>query len=139
MGGRYRLRMSRVGGFRLRSVTLTAPGCPRSLGLCLHRAPTCSQTDTRSRQSTAEPFPLAFGLGDETAAAKALMIRHMLQRGFLMSSQLYVTWPHREEIIAHMLDALDASLAEVAKTQERGALKAESGVGHVQQGFARLV
>lgn len=25
MGGRYRLRMSRVGGFRLRSVTLTAP------------------------------------------------------------------------------------------------------------------
>lgn len=82
---------------------------------------------------------LAFGLGDETAAAKALMIRHMLQRGFLMSSQLYVTWPHREEIIAHMLDALDASLAEVAKTQERGALKAESGVGHVQQGFARLV
>jgi glutamate-1-semialdehyde 2,1-aminomutase len=82
---------------------------------------------------------IAFGLGDETAAAKALMIRHMLQRGYLMSSQLYVTWPHNEAIVSHMLSAFDEALAEVVKTQERGALMAESGVGKVQQGFARLV
>jgi hypothetical protein len=37
------------------------------------------------------------------------------------------------------LSAFDEALAEVVKTQERGALMAESGVGKVQQGFARLV
>lgn len=81
---------------------------------------------------------IVFGLGEESGAAKALMIRHMLERGFLISSQLYVMWPHNEEMIASMLSALDESLALVAQTRERGALKAESGVQTAQQGFARL-
>jgi len=82
---------------------------------------------------------LAFQLGADSAAAKALMIRHMLQRGFLMSSQLYVTWSHTQTMVDDMLSALDASLSLVAASQERGALKEESGVTAVQQGFARLV
>ncbi|GEP41945.1 aminotransferase class III-fold pyridoxal phosphate-dependent enzyme [Brevifollis gellanilyticus] len=82
---------------------------------------------------------LAFGLGGDAAAAKALMIRHMLERGFLISSQLYVTWSHTPGMVDDMLSALDASLALVVASQERGGLKSESGVGDVQQGFARLV
>lgn len=82
---------------------------------------------------------IAFQLGEDSAAAKALMIRHMLQRGFLFSSQLYVMWPHTEAIIASMLAALDESLTLVAKTHERGALKAESGVQGPVPGFTRLV
>ena len=56
----------------------------------------------------------------------------MLERGFLMSSQLYVTWSHTEAMVAEMLAALDESLAIVAKTP----LEAAQGP---QQGFARLV
>lgn len=82
---------------------------------------------------------LAFQLGADSSAAKALMIRHMLQRGILMSSQLYVTWSHTQTMVDDMLSALDESLALVSAAQERGALKAESGVSAVQQGFARLV
>jgi hypothetical protein len=82
---------------------------------------------------------LAFTLGDDAAAAKALMIRGMLRRGYLMSSQLYVTWCHTPELVAGMLSALDETLAEVTAVQARGALKTESGVTQVQQGFARLV
>jgi hypothetical protein len=84
-------------------------------------------------------MPCAPSLGFADPAAKVLMIRHMLQRGYLMSSQLYVTWPHTDELIAGMLSALDESLDRVAKTQERGELKREAGVEIVQQGFARLV
>jgi glutamate-1-semialdehyde 2,1-aminomutase len=65
-------------------------------------------------------------------AAKPLMIRQMLQRGYLMSSQLYVTWCHDDEKVASMLSALDETLAIVAQTP----LKAAQGP---QQGFARLV
>ncbi len=65
-------------------------------------------------------------------AAKQHMIRHMLQRGYMMSSQLYVTWSHTEAMVAAMLAALDESLAIVASTP----LEATQGP---QQGFARLV
>jgi hypothetical protein len=63
----------------------------------------------------------------------------MLRRGFLISSQLYVMWPHTGELVCAMLAALEDSLMLVTKTHERGALKAESGVDSIQQGFARLV
>lgn len=82
---------------------------------------------------------IAFGLGTDAASAKALMIRHMLQRGYLFSSQLYVMWPHTDTIIADMIEALDESLSFVAKTHENGALKAEAGVPDTPQGFTRLV
>ena len=80
-----------------------------------------------------------FQLGPLAAAAKALCLRHMLARGFLFSSQLYIMWSHTPGEVASLLDALDASLAEVAKVHEAGRLREESGVGAVTTGFARLV
>ncbi|OYW61015.1 MAG: hypothetical protein B7Z40_19195, partial [Bosea sp. 12-68-7] len=77
-------------------------------------------------------MPCAPSLVFANPAAKQHMIRHMLQRGFLMSSQLYVTWPHTEAMMSDMLAALDESLAIVSKTP----LEAAQGP---QQGFARLV
>lgn len=82
---------------------------------------------------------LTFSLGDDAPAAKALMIRHMLQRGFLVSSQLYATASHTPGHVAGLLAALDESLDQVARLHDQGALKSASGVGPVQQGFARLV
>lgn len=77
-------------------------------------------------------MPCAPSLLFANPAAKPLMIRLMLERGFLMSSQLYVTWAHDEENVAAMLAALDETLAIVAATP----LEAVHGG---QQGFARLV
>ncbi|MEZ5385981.1 MAG: aminotransferase class III-fold pyridoxal phosphate-dependent enzyme [Prosthecobacter sp.] len=77
-------------------------------------------------------MPCAPSLVFANPAAKPLMIRHMLQRGFLMSSQLYVTWCHDDEKVAGMLAALDESFAIVVNTP----LEAAQGP---QQGFARLV
>lgn len=82
-------------------------------------------------------MPCAPSLAFANPAAKPLMIRHMLQRGFLMSSQLYVTWSHTAELLGGMLAALDESLGLVLKSQESGGLEVEAAVG--QQGFARLV
>jgi glutamate-1-semialdehyde 2,1-aminomutase len=81
---------------------------------------------------------LAFQLGDLSAAAKALMIRGMLRRGFLFSSQLYVMFPHDPAMVDGALGALDESLAEVATSHREGRLEAEAGVPRTPQGFARL-
>jgi hypothetical protein len=61
------------------------------------------------------------------------MIRHMLQRGFLMSSQLYVTWSHTKATLSSMLSAFDETLAILA------ASPLEASPAMPQQGFARLV
>jgi len=82
---------------------------------------------------------IAFQLGEDAAAAKVLIIRRMLERGYLMSSQLYAMWPHTEETIVAMTDAWDEMLTLVSKTQAQGALKAEAGVASAPQGFTRLV
>ncbi len=82
---------------------------------------------------------VAFQLSDASAAAKALMIRRMLERGYLMSSQLYVMSPHTDALLSGMLSALDESLAAVSSIQARGALQAESGIQGIQQCFTRLV
>lgn len=79
---------------------------------------------------------LAFGVS--APAAKAMMIREMLKHGFLMSSQLYVMWPHTEAQVASMLSALDESLGVVSKLVVEGRLEAEAQVKTPQQGFARL-
>lgn len=81
---------------------------------------------------------IAFQLGESSAAAKALMIRQMLSRGFLFSSQLYVMWPHTERQIDDGLSALDESLAEIGKLQADGRLISEAGIRETQGGFARL-
>lgn len=77
-------------------------------------------------------MPCAPSLAFANPAAKPLMIRHMLQRGFLMSSQLYANWSHTEAMLDDMLAALDESLAIVAQTPLDTAPAQ-------QQGFARLV
>ncbi len=77
-------------------------------------------------------MPCAPSLVFANPAAKPLMIRHMLQRGYLISSQLYVTWCHNGEKVASMLAALDEALAIVAQTP----LEVAQGPQH---GFARLV
>lgn len=82
---------------------------------------------------------LAFQLGSDSAAAKALMIRGMLRRGWLMSSQLYVMWPHTEAHIGSMTEALDEVLAGLAALHENGDLTREAGTQPVSTGFARLV
>jgi glutamate-1-semialdehyde 2,1-aminomutase len=77
-------------------------------------------------------MPCAPSLAFANPAAKQYMIRHMLQRGFLMSSQLYVTWSHTEAMLDDMLTALDESLRIVAETP--------LDTAHAPQyGFARLV
>lgn len=81
---------------------------------------------------------LTFGLGADTAAAKALCIRAMLRRGFLFSSQLYVMWPHQEADVARMLGALDETLGELQEIQARGALRETAGPEVRPAGFARL-
>jgi glutamate-1-semialdehyde 2,1-aminomutase len=77
-------------------------------------------------------MPCAPSIVFANSSAKPLMIRHMLQRGYLISSQLYVTWCHDDEKVAGMLAALDESLALVSQATLD---TAEAP----QQGFARLV
>ena len=84
-------------------------------------------------------MPCAPSLVFANPAAKPLMIRHMLQRGYLMSSQLYVTWPHTSDLVAGMLTALDESLGKVAQLQAEGQLQSAAGPISVSTGFARLV
>lgn len=82
---------------------------------------------------------LSFDLGVDAAAAKVLMIRQMIQRGYLMSSQLYVSWPHTEGLIGEMLAALDESLEVMVRSHEAGTLQREAGVAAQATGFTRLV
>jgi glutamate-1-semialdehyde 2,1-aminomutase len=82
---------------------------------------------------------IAFGLGDDSPSAKALMIRGMLQRQFLFSSQLYVMWPHTDETISGMLAALDEVLGGIAEVHQQGKLREVAGPSIVTTGFARLV
>jgi len=77
-------------------------------------------------------MPCAPSIVFANSSAKPLMIRHMLQRGYLISSQLYVTWCHDDEKVAGMLAALDESLDLVSQAT----LDAAEAP---QQGFARLV
>lgn len=81
---------------------------------------------------------LTFGLGENAPSAKALMIRGMLNRGFLFSSQLYVMHPHTEADIQSMLSALDETLTDLATLQSRDSLRETAGPEVVPAGFARL-
>lgn len=81
---------------------------------------------------------IAFQLGDASTAARALVIREMLPRGFLFSSQLYVMWPHSDRQVDDLLAALDDSLARVSMIESEGRLIDEAGTGQTQAGFARL-
>ncbi|MCP5542111.1 MAG: aminotransferase class III-fold pyridoxal phosphate-dependent enzyme [Akkermansiaceae bacterium] len=81
---------------------------------------------------------LAFGLGEEAMPAKVLMIRGMLRRGFLFSSQLYAMGTHDLGQVESMLDALDETLGEVDRVRAEGRLRDVAGAGEAKAGFARL-
>ncbi|QIF00273.1 aminotransferase class III-fold pyridoxal phosphate-dependent enzyme [Roseimicrobium sp. ORNL1] len=81
---------------------------------------------------------LTFALGEASLPAKALMIRKMLARGFLMSSQLYVMHAHDETHVAAMIEALDEVLAELSALHDSGRLLTEAGRVAPAQGFTRL-
>jgi glutamate-1-semialdehyde 2,1-aminomutase len=81
---------------------------------------------------------LTFALGEAAMAAKALMIRKMLTRGFMMSSQLYVMHAHDESLLNDMLEALDTVLSELTELHESGRMIGEAGQAVPGRGFARL-
>ena len=81
---------------------------------------------------------IAFQLGEDSAAAKALAIRGLLGKGILFSSQLYAMWPHTEAMIAELLSALDEVLCGLDELHQRGALRETAGPSVMPAGFARL-
>ncbi|RBP39129.1 glutamate-1-semialdehyde 2,1-aminomutase [Roseimicrobium gellanilyticum] len=81
---------------------------------------------------------VTFALGSESLAAKALMIRKMLTRGFMMSSQLYVMQAHEESHLHSMITALDETLTEIGELQAAGRLGSEAGHAMPSSGFTRL-
>ena len=81
---------------------------------------------------------IVFQLGEDAAAAKALMIRGMLHQQILFSSQLYAMWPHDEAMISGMLSAWDEVLGGLTEIQQRGGLREAAGASIKPTGFARL-
>jgi glutamate-1-semialdehyde 2,1-aminomutase len=113
-----------------------------SLGGHLHTALSGLRARHPSLQLTISNRPcapsLTFALGEASPAAKALMIRKMLARGFLMSSQLYVMHVHDEALVASMIEALDEVLEELSALHDSGRLITEAGRVGPAQGFTRL-
>lgn len=81
---------------------------------------------------------LAYQLDDESLAAKTLMIRGMLNRGFLFSSQLFVLGTHDTSQVNSMLNALDETLAELEVIQSAEKLQETVGSQKASAGFGRL-
>jgi glutamate-1-semialdehyde 2,1-aminomutase len=81
---------------------------------------------------------LAFQLGDQSIAAKALYIRKMLARGFMVSTQFYVMLAHDEEMVDRVLEHLSEVAEELSVLGELGTLQQEAGELQPQTGFTRL-
>ena len=81
---------------------------------------------------------LAFALGADSAAAKALTIRAMVARGFLVSGQYYVLGTHDEPQIQSLLTALDEAFTTLDALAASGQLQASAGVVKTSRGFGRL-
>lgn len=81
---------------------------------------------------------IAFGLGKESAAAKALYLRRMLARGWLTSTQLYVMCTHIESQVNAFVATLDEVLSGIAAHAASGTLGTEAGKIEQQTGFTRL-
>lgn len=85
------------------------------------------------------PSPsLSFGSGTEATAAKVMMIRKLVGRGFLASSQLYLMHAHQPEQRAQFLTALDETLGEIDQEIAKGSLVESAGTTHASNTFARL-
>ncbi|WP_325403019.1 aminotransferase class III-fold pyridoxal phosphate-dependent enzyme [Agriterribacter sp.] len=81
---------------------------------------------------------LAFQLGENASAAKALYIRKMLDKGFLVSSIFYLMFAHEERHISQLLQALEITFKEMQQTIIAGGLANEAAGDGSQNGFARL-
>ena len=85
------------------------------------------------------PCPsITFSLGSDSAAAKVLMIRGLVERGFLGSSQLYLMQSHTSEQKLRFIDALDSVVREIGKAIRSGALAETAGSLPASGAFARL-
>ena len=81
---------------------------------------------------------LAFDLGEDAPAARALMIRRMLSRGHLFSTQLYAMLAHDEAMIDRALAQLAEVLGELAAFHAAGRLRDEAGGLAAPTAFSRL-
>lgn len=85
------------------------------------------------------PAPnLSFGSGPEATATKVLMIRGLIRRGFLASSQLYLMYAHAAEQRRLFIEALDETLREIEKEIGQGTLLATAGATGAANTFSRL-
>ncbi len=80
---------------------------------------------------------LTFDLGRESAAARALMIRKMLSRGYLMSGQLYVMQAHDALRVDAMLSELNDVLDGISDSLQSEGLAPDERSPE-PAGFARL-
>lgn len=81
---------------------------------------------------------VTFDLGESASAAKALYIRRMLARGFMVSGQFYIMFAHDESLVKSLLDTLNEVLTELAVLHAGGRLQSEAGGVKSSDGFARL-
>jgi glutamate-1-semialdehyde 2,1-aminomutase len=81
---------------------------------------------------------LAFPKDDQGFAAKVLLIRKMLARGFMVSTQFYVMLAHDEEMIDTLLHHLSEVVDELDILHGSGGLEREAGAIQPRAGFARL-
>lgn len=98
------------------------------------RHPACLLTVGR----TSAPPTKVFGLGPDTPLARALYIRKMGARGFLVSTRNYVILAHDGGKIQQVLAAADEAMSEIAELIANGKLAEESCVPRGLRGFARL-
>ena len=105
---------------QLREIAAAHPGCQLTIG-------------------GMPPSPsLTFEMGTDSAAAKVLMIRGLVGRGFLGSSQLYLMHAHTPEHIADFLAALDETLSDLEREIAEKSLSTMAGELPVSGSFARL-
>jgi glutamate-1-semialdehyde 2,1-aminomutase len=81
---------------------------------------------------------ITFDLGSDSTAAKTLMVRGMLRRGFMSSGVLYVMGTHNLAQVKSFLIALDETLEELSAVQLDGLLREVTGTTRANAGFGRL-
>jgi glutamate-1-semialdehyde 2,1-aminomutase len=82
---------------------------------------------------------MTFDLGDDASRVKALIVRKMLERGFLSTGGAsFMMFTHNEELIGRYVEALDSVLAEINDLAEAGRVAEEAGGIKILSQFARL-
>jgi glutamate-1-semialdehyde 2,1-aminomutase len=84
------------------------------------------------------PCAPSLAFGAQAQAAKVVMIRRMLARGYMISPQWYVMWAHDAAHVQGALAALDEVLGQIADLKGENRLENEAGSIPASSGFARL-